>query len=638
MLRKLSSKGIILAFAAFTTLFSCQVFSPENGSAKADNEELIEKDLSHKEKTNSEAKSITESISESEKSTNEEPVLIQGISADEGMQTDDMKMEREPEPTIGVVPIDDAVKCIGVSTMSYTSTLCASPTAPMTMTYDATDSYTSPAYTMEYKEATAVEGASPSSGKGFTSEMAGKLTAGEINDFEKWEMWEDIAEGELEAYREIWKINCDDRYSVFVQTKTGSPITDATVKLKNKDGKVVWETKSDNNGRAELWGRFEMSSTKFKSGSIEITHQGKSHQIDHPKSFRNGTNVFEIEAVCDIPDVADIVFTVDATGSMGDEIAFLQAELIDVMNKVKDKHKDIQLRLGSVFYRDFGDTYVTVDSKLDENLEITREFVSNQYADGGGDGPEAVEEAMRVSNLLNWSKTARTRLMFLILDAPPHGDEATIAKIQQYTQEAAAKGIRIIPLVASGGGYDLDKSLEYLMRSCALATNGTYVFLTDHSGIGDAHTAPSTDKYEVETLNELLQRVISQYLYVPECSIEQFVSNQEVTDTSEVFTQILPTPADSSSMDSTSLQISEPSDIFTMKCYPNPATQYFMAETSIQVTEMFLSDNNGKIIERIVPNSTLTRIEVGDLPTGIYHLKAWINEKWASTRIIVTRI
>lgn len=144
-------KGIILAFAAFTTLFSCQVFSPENGSTKADNEELIEKDLSHKEKTNSEAKSITESISESEKSTNEEPVLIQGISEDEGMQPDDMKMEREPEPTIGVVPIDDAVKCIGVSTMSFLSTLCASPTAPMTMTYDATDSYTSPAYTMEYK-------------------------------------------------------------------------------------------------------------------------------------------------------------------------------------------------------------------------------------------------------------------------------------------------------------------------------------------------------------------------------------------------------------------------------------------------------------------------------------------------------
>lgn len=296
------------------------------------------------------------------------------------------------------------------------------------------------------------------------------------------------------------------------------------------------------------------------------------------------------------------------------------------------------MRLGSVFYRDFGDTYVTVDSKLNENLGIRRKSVSNQYADGGGDGPEAVEEALRVSNLLNWSKTARTRLMFLILDAPPHGDETTIAKIQQYTQEAAAKGIRIIPLVASGGGYDLDKSLEYLMRSCALATNGTYVFLTDHSGIGDAHTAPSTDKYDVETLNELLQRVISQYLYVPECSIEQFVSNQEVTDTSEVFTQILPTPADSSSMDSTSLQIPEPSDIFTMKCYPNPATQYFMAETSIQVTEMFLSDNNGKIIERIVPNSTLTRIEVGELPTGIYHLKAWINEKWASTRIIVTRI
>lgn len=92
---------------------------------------------------------------------------------------------------------------------------------------------------------------------------------------------------------------------------------------------------------------------KFKSGAIEITHQGKSHQIDHPKSFRNGTNVFEIEAVCDIPDVADIVFTVDATGSMGDEIAFLQAELIDVMDKMKRQTQGYSIATRQCFLQRF---------------------------------------------------------------------------------------------------------------------------------------------------------------------------------------------------------------------------------------------------------------------------------------------
>src|SRR5690606_31226686 len=114
-----------------------------------------------------------------------------------------------------------------------------------------------------------------------------------------------------------------------------------------------------------------------------------------------------------------------------------------------------------------------------------------------------------------------------------------IEKMKTYVRKASEKGVRIIPLVASGGGYDMDKSLEYLMRCCALGTNGTYAFLTNHSGIGNPHTAPSTDKYDVETLNKLLLRVIDQFLFVPECNTQQFIEQQEeVQDTSSVTLQI----------------------------------------------------------------------------------------------------
>ena len=85
--------------------------------------------------------------------------------------------------------------------------------------------------------------------------------------------------------------------------------------------------------------------------------------------------------------------------------------------------------------------------------------------------------------------------------------------MHQLILKAAAQGIRIIPIAASG----IDKSTEYLMRAMALATNGTYLFLTDDSGVGNPHSKPTTDKYEVELLNSLLIKVISKFTQVNTC-------------------------------------------------------------------------------------------------------------------------
>jgi hypothetical protein len=44
-----------------------------------------------------------------------------------------------------------------------------------------------------------------------------------------------------------------------------------------------------------------------------------------------------------------------------------------------------------------------------------------------------------------------------------------------------------------------------------MLTNGTYVFITNDSGIGNEHLEPSVGEYEVELLNELLVRLILKY-------------------------------------------------------------------------------------------------------------------------------
>ena len=75
--------------------------------------------------------------------------------------------------------------------------------------------------------------------------------------------------------------------------------------------------------------------------------------------------------------------------------------------------------------------------------------------------------------------------------------------IAQYAQS----GIRIVPVVASG----IDKSTEFLMRMTAIRTHGTYVFITDDSGIGGEHLEPTVGEYEVEFLSDLLVRLIGRF-------------------------------------------------------------------------------------------------------------------------------
>ena len=73
----------------------------------------------------------------------------------------------------------------------------------------------------------------------------------------------------------------------------------------------------------------------------------------------------------------------------------------------------------------------------------------------------------------------------------------------------ASKGIRFISVVSSGA----DSGVEVLMRSFAVMTGGTYLFLTNDSGIGGDHQEPTDTEYQVEPLNDCMVRVIKDYVF-----------------------------------------------------------------------------------------------------------------------------
>jgi hypothetical protein len=333
----------------------------------------------------------------------------------------------------------------------------------------------------------------------------GTLTAGMWNDLENWDFWQQLMQKETYfTFQNQWAFYPSQRYQVQLKDSYGSPVREAIVQLKNKKGAVVWEARTNHNGTAELWSQL-YSENKDLDNTISIQYNKESHEIKKPLTFTQGTNEFKLETVAIAPENnADVILVVDATGSMEDEIAYMKAEFKDVINQVNAQKPTLNLQTGSVFYRDEGDEYVTRVSGLSSDATKVVDFMSKQSAEGGGDYPEAVDVALKAAiEDKNWSSSAQTRIVFLMLDAPAHNE--SIGSLQESIQKAAKKGIQIIPIASSG----IDKKTEFLMRFFALGTNGSYVFLTDHSGVGNEHIVPTVGEYRVEYLNELMTRIIT---------------------------------------------------------------------------------------------------------------------------------
>nr|WP_262698304.1 T9SS type A sorting domain-containing protein [Chryseobacterium sp. G0162] len=296
---------------------------------------------------------------------------------------------------------------------------------------------------------------------------------------------------------------------------------------------------------------------------------------------------------------------------MGDEITYLQSELLDVLKKVEKKLANTtDVRYGSVFYRDQGDEYVTREFDFSDKAVNLVNFIKKQRAGGGGDFPEAVVEALDSSiDKLSWSKGNSTKIMFLILDAPPHYSAENINKLYDKIKLAAQKGITIIPLAAS----DTDKQTEYLMRTFALLTNGTYTFLTNHSGIGNNHIEPTTDSYEVEKLNELLLRLILQRSTIPSCQAPS--KNEYINKKIEIELENEENPK--------------------IKIYPNPTKGVINIQSNKQIDELYLYDFSGKILIRQekLPKGT-NKIDITPYPQSAYLMRCRYGEQWDTFKII----
>lgn len=308
-----------------------------------------------------------------------------------------------------------------------------------------------------------------------------------------------------------------ERYRVVVRDRAGSPVPDAELALTwhGAEEAVRW-ARTDGAGHAWLHPKAVLSPQQ--SGGLQRLQVLARHgdgAVVRTTLTRGQTS--PVVLTMDDVELAkrraatplDLVFLVDATGSMGDEIDKLRNSMQSIAERIGALQGGVDLCFGLVAYRDMGDEFLTRSWSLTQDLPAFQRVLGGLRANGGGDEPEALNEALdRAVHRTDWRGAGTSRLVVLVGDAPPQMNRGA-PYYDQTSAVALARGIKVHAVGASG----LNRRGEATFRSIAQATGGRFVFLTykdarrPSRGPGSETTHDVRD-YSVSTLDDLIVRLV----------------------------------------------------------------------------------------------------------------------------------
>jgi Mg-chelatase subunit ChlD len=199
----------------------------------------------------------------------------------------------------------------------------------------------------------------------------------------------------------------------------------------------------------------------------------------------------------------EVVFCLDTTGSMGGLIDGAKQKIWAICNQIAAGKPSPEVKVGLVAYRDRRDAYVTKVFDLTDDLDAVHANLKTFQAQGGGDFPESVNQALdEAVTKVKWSTDDDTlRIIFLVGDAPPHMDYADDVKYPETCQKACKKGI-IVNTIQCGDNADTAK---YWKDICTKA-EGSYVAIAQDGGV--VAVATPFDKRLAEINGELAKTTV----------------------------------------------------------------------------------------------------------------------------------
>jgi hypothetical protein len=351
---------------------------------------------------------------------------------------------------------------------------------------------------------TGAAGSTGETGTG-TQPQAGLLTAGTWDDnlnFDFYQHYLTKMDGQQLPGRPL--IARADRLEIRVTGADGAGVGGANVTVSGASGPLL-EAPTRSDGRLFF---FPGVAGAQSGDALQITATLAGATATSTATVGDGGVTVALDGVAGTtPTALDLVLVIDTTGSMGDEIQYLKAEVSDIAARIASGFPNVSQRWALILYRDQGDEYVVRSFDFTGTLATFQTELAAQSAGGGGDYPESPEQALAKLTTLSFGQGSNVaRMAFWIADAPHHvGQEgvmvADILKAQKL-------GIHLYPIAASGA----DELVEYTMRTAAEVTGGRYLFLTDDSGIGGSHEEPTIPCYFVTTLSHAMSRMAAMEL------------------------------------------------------------------------------------------------------------------------------
>ncbi len=188
--------------------------------------------------------------------------------------------------------------------------------------------------------------------------------------------------------------------------------------------------------------------------------------------------------------LVEVVFVLDTTGSMSGLIQAAKDKIWSIATTMASAQPTPLIKMGLVAYRDRGDAYVTRVVDLSEDLDSMYATLMDFQADGGGDGPESVNQALHEAvHKLSWSQDPQTyKVIFLVGDAPPHMDYQDDVKYPETLAAATDRGIVINAIQCGQNGQTTRQ-----WRQIAQLGQGRY-FQVEQAGSAVAIATPFDEK------------------------------------------------------------------------------------------------------------------------------------------------
>lgn len=141
----------------------------------------------------------------------------------------------------------------------------------------------------------------------------------------------------------------------------------------------------------------------------------------------------------------EVCFVLDTTGSMSDLIEGAKQKIWSIANEMVSAKPTPEIRLALIGYRDRGDAYVTKRLDLTNDIDAVYAHLQGFRAEGGGDTPESVNQALHEAvTKMSWSSDRTVlKIIFLVGDSPPHMDYADDLRYPGVCQLAAQRDLII---------------------------------------------------------------------------------------------------------------------------------------------------------------------------------------------------